>query len=181
MSFNFILYNKKKLFFNDSVKPTKSIIRKQFFSWIFLFITKLYIIDFFCGSCVFGFEFYNYKSKKILNLDINSENINNILSSVSNLNILINDKFLLYNNDSFFWIKNINLFNFSLIIFDPPYSFYNIINFFIEINRIKYLRNCLFLFFETNYYFNLEHLSYDFFIIKKNVIGNVIFFLLKKI
>ncbi len=181
MSVNFIFFNKKKLFFNKSVKPTKNIVRKQFLSWIILFINKLYVIDFFCGSCVFGFEFYHYKTKKILNFDINCSNIHNILSSLIDFNILISDKFLLYETNSFDWINNINLFNFSLIIFDPPYLFYNIIKFLIEISRIKFLRTCLFLFFETNCYFNLKYLSYDFFVIKKNVMGNVHFFLLKKI
>ncbi|HIH2762858.1 MAG TPA: RsmD family RNA methyltransferase [Candidatus Azoamicus sp.] len=181
MKHNFIFYNNKRLFFNSSVKPTKNIIRKQFFSWIFSFIDKLYIIDFFCGSCVFGIQFYNSGSKKILNFDIKKENISNIYISLNNLNIYVNDKFLLYHFDSLNWIKKINILNFSLIILDPPYSFEKFEKFLLKIIEIKFLRRCLILFLETNLIFHLSCFSYDFFLIRKNVIGNVLFFLIKKI
>lgn len=180
MSHNFILYNNKRLFFNSSVKPTKNIIRKQFFSWIFLFIEKLYVIDFFCGSCIFGIEFYNLGSKKILNFDIRKENISNVFISLNNLNIYVNGKFLLYQFDSLTWIKKINILNFSLVVLDPPYSFKKLENFLFKISRIKFLRKCLILFLETNFVFQLNCFTYDFFLIKKNIIGNVLFFLMKR-
>lgn len=181
MFFNYIVFKKKKLFFSTRVKPTKNIVRKQFFSWIFVFVNKLYVIDFFCGSCVFGFEFFDYGAKKILNLDINDVIISDILISVKKLDICLNDKFLLHKCDSFFWIMQFDFLNFSLIVFDPPYSLKNVEIFFKHLNNIMFLRRCLTLFFETNFIFALNYFSYDFFLIKKKIIGTVLFFLIKKI
>lgn len=181
MNLNFIFFNKKRIFFDSNVKPTKNIVRQQFFSWIFLFVKKLYVVDFFCGSGIFGFEFFNYGAKKILNVDINLNSISNILLSMKKLNIFINDKYLLLRIDSFFWIKQLNILNFSLIVFDPPYSFEKIEFFFKELYRVIFIRKCLILFFETNFIYYLNYFSYDFFLIKKKYIGNVLFFLIKKI
>lgn len=180
MNLNFIVFNNKRLFFSSNVKPTKSIIRKQFFSWIFLFVSKLYVIDFFCGSCVFGFEFYSYGAKKILNFDIKEINISNIYLSLNKLNIGVDDNFLLYKGDSLVWLKNIDMLNFSLLVLDPPYAFEHMEEFLLKINAVKFLRKCLYIFFETNFVFALNYFSYDIFLLKKKVIGNVLFFLLKK-
>lgn len=180
MNLNFIVFNNKRLFFSSSVKPTKNIVRKQFFSWIFSFVSKLYVIDFFCGSCVFGFEFYSYGAKKILNFDIKKNNISNIFVSLNELNISVDDNFLLYNIDSLVWLKDIDFLNFSLLVLDPPYSFENIVFFLLKINSVKFLRKCVFFFFETNFVFALNYFSYDLFLIKKKVVGNVLFFLFKK-
>lgn len=180
---HFIFLKKKRIFFNycDNLKPTKSIVRECFFSWIFFFIDKLYVLDLFCGSCAFGFAFFYLNAKKILNLDIDRTNISNILLTMTKFNIKNNFNFFLVNDDSTLWIKRFDILNFSLIVFDPPYANEKMKLYFLEVDRLIFFRKCLFLFVESNNFFISEIFCSDWFLIKKKNVGDVIFFLVKKI
>ncbi len=178
-----IFLNGIKVFFNysDKLKPTKRIVRECFISWVSHSINKLYVVDFFCGSGIFGFEFFFFKSIKVLNLDIDQHNYFNILNNMIRLNIPVSDEFFIINADSHLWIVKFNILNFSLFIFDPPYNLNNINFLFFEVHRIFFTRKCLFIFLESNNIFVYYFLCDDLFLVKKKMIGCVLFFLLKKI
>lgn len=178
----FFLKNKSIYFnHNECLRPTKFIVREQFFSWISFLLKRLYVIDFFAGSCIFGFLFFYLGVKKILNLEINKYNYIDILSNITRLNIDLGNIFFLLNIDSYLWMNKFNFLNFSLFIFDPPYSLSNFFFYFREVDRIFYVRGVLLIFLESNKFYILFFFFDSYFLIKKKVIGNVLFFLLKKL
>lgn len=181
MVIKYILLKRKKILFDysGSLKPTKNIVRECFFSWIFNFIDSLYVVDLFSGSCVFGFEFFNFNSKKILNIEINKCNIDNILLNLNTFDKSFFNNFFLIHMDSYIWITTFNVLNFSLVIFDPPYV--SKVLYFLELKRVIFLRKCLIMYVETNSFLLVEFFFNEWFLIRKSVIGKVLFFLVKKI
>lgn len=180
---NFLFFNKKKVFFNLSknLRPTKVIVREKFFSWIISFVNKSYVIDFFSGSCIFGFYFFYFNAKKIINLDVDKNNIQNIFLNAKSLNISFTDKFLLIEFDSSIWIEKYTILNISIIIFDPPYNFLKNKKFYLYFYNFFFVRKCLLFYIEVNNINSIDSYFFAYFLLKKNSIGRVLFFLFKRV
>lgn len=176
-------FKKKKIYLKQcfDLKPTKSLVRNFFFSLLTKFVSDLYSLDCFCGSCVFGIKLYFLNAKKVTNIDISTKHIFYCYTNISRFNISLNHNFKLLNLDSFNWLKMFDILNFSLLIFDPPYRLLNIHMYFLLINKIFFTRKCLFFYFETDCFKFFDFFLIDLFLIRKKIIGNVKFFLFKKI
>jgi 16S rRNA G966 N2-methylase RsmD len=168
-----------KINIHKDLRPTKNFLRKSYISLINNYKSVPYLLDFFCGSCVINFELAYIKLCKIYAIEKNKQIYENILFNIINFKVKNNIFITVINNDSHDWIKLIIFLNFSFILFDPPYNFNKKNILFLNLKKIKFLRNILVFLLETNKKDNFNYKS--FFILKKIKIGYVYFFLLKKI
>lgn len=171
---------KHKIIYNNlhKTKPTKDIIKRQIISYINNFKEKN-TLDLFSGTASICFELYSINAKKIILIDIDKKIIKDINY---NKNTLIKKKdFIVYENNSYNWLKKLNFLNVSFILFDPPYAFKDYKKYFINIDKIKFLKKSITLIVETNNNLILNILPLNFFIIKKEKIGKTKIHIIKKI
>jgi len=160
------------------IKPTKTHIRQLLFSFIKKHITKHYLLDLFSGSGNFSISSILLDFNKIITIEKKVNNykyIKHILRKIKKkkcINLILTDYKL--------WIKKFNIINISIIIVDPPYKIYYF-SIFNKINNLIVLRKCLLIYYESNEYKNLYHAPKSWFLLKKNKLGKVYFYFLKKI
>lgn len=166
--------------FDSCVKPTKSNVRENFFSWVAFYFDRLYVLDLFSGSGVFCFEFLSRGVKKVIMLekDIHAYTF---ISKNGKVFSAYRKKINLYLCDSVDWISMYNFLNVSLIILDPPYGFSYFKTYFLLLDKIIFLKKCLLVFVETNNSCVLFDIPYDWFLLKKGCLGKTYFYFLKKI
>lgn len=171
---------KKYINFNNlyNIKPTKEIIKKTMISYIKNF-NDIHVLDLFSGTGKICFELFSIGAKKIILI----EKENKIVQIIKkNIKTLIKKKdFVVYSNESYSWLKNMNFLNISFIIIDPPYNFKNYEEYFLIVNKIKILKNFLIIIIETNKRDIIELIPLNFFIIKRKKIGQSIIHIIKRI
>jgi len=162
------------------IRPTKNNVREKFFSWIILYLDKLYVLDLFAGSGVFGFEFLSIGAKKIIMIENNNFAYKSILKNSKFFKIFIL-KYYIFFSDSLKWMKMFNFLNISLIIFDPPYIFHHFKLYFLLLEKTIFFKKCLLIFIETNSKVILEEIPFTWFLLKKGYTGKTHFYLFKKL
>lgn len=165
--------------FESSVKPTKSNVREIFFSWVVAYFNRLYVLDLFSGSGIFGFEFLSRGVKKVTMLEKNKD-VCNLIYKNSIFFSAYRNKFNIYVCNSFNWINMCNFLNVSLIILDPPYNFCYFKEYFFLLEKIIFLKKCLLIFIETNNSHVLFDIPCDWFLLKKGCLGKTYFYFFKK-
>lgn len=166
--FNF----KKKI----NIKPTSTLIKKKLFNWIDDCLLNKNCLDLFCGLGTLGFEAASRgcnttmveKNKIIFNYlfffkkKIRAKNV------------------LLYNMDSFLYIKKFKFFKYDLIFLDPPYKNFKNLFFFIK-KCLFFLKKNSFIFIESNLnlFLIINYFKGVLKIIKNDFLGKKNFFLLK--
>lgn len=180
MIINKLLFKNKIIYFDYSiVRPTKNSIRFSVLSFVFFLIDKLYVVDFFLGSCSFSFDLILNKSKKIFSLDLNKTVIVNTCLVLSCFYYLFLYNFTLIHFDSFYWIYLFYFFNFSFLVIDPPF-FINKNLYLSILNTLFFLRMCVIFYIEINVHSKFSFNFIDFFLLKKTVSCNILYFLFKK-
>lgn len=162
------------------VKPSKNSVREFFFSWIFDYFDKLYVLDLFSGSGVFGFEFLSRGVKKIVMLEKNFYVYRSILKNCVFFTSILNRCYIIL-YDSYDFIKKFNFFNVSLVIFDPPYNFSKFRVYFFFLNKNFFLKKCVLIFIESNNEYFLNFIPYNWFILKKKFFGSTYCYFFKKL
>lgn len=170
----------KKITFNPTynIKPTKNNIKSIFLTHIKHY-QKLYTLDLFAGTGILSFDILSInKHKHIL---IEKEN-NTYINLIKQKQLLMsNNDLKIHNKDSYLWLKLFTFLNISLTIIDPPYVTQNIVLCFSLLNKIKFLKKYMLVFFENNKKIILKNNFINYFLLNKYKKGNTLFYLIKKI
>ena len=168
---------------SESIKPTLFIVRKILFSWLESIVYKSRTLDLFGGSGIFSFESISRGSsfslvvEKSLNICeimlLNKRNFN-----IHNLNVI--------NFDVFKWLNILCLIkgyfhSFDIVFIDPPYNsnyLFYCLNFLLKNNYIN--RNS-YIYVESYINFEREFFLFKYKIIKSKIVGNIKFYLIRKI
>lgn len=168
--FNF----KKKI----NIKPTSTLIKKILFNWLGNYIWNKNCLDLFCGLGTLGFE----AASRGCNTTMVEKN-KIIFNQLSFFKKKIKAKnILLYNMDSFLYIKKFKFLKYDLIFLDPPYKKFKDLFFFIKKclfllkkNSLIFIESNLNIFLIINYFKNIFKIK------KNNFLGKKNFFLLEVI
>ncbi|MGX7582753.1 16S rRNA (guanine(966)-N(2))-methyltransferase RsmD [Candidatus Vidania fulgoroideorum] len=170
------LKNKKiKFSYNFRIRPTKSILKKSFFSIIGKFIENKFCLDLFSGSGSLGFEALSRGASFVLFNDNKYKNIKNIKKNLKRLSVK-KKKYLLLCNDYFYIFKK-KLF-FDIIFLDPPFKLFYCLNKILKkINNILKINGFIYL--ETNKVFCFKNKKLKIYKIGKK--GKIFYYLIKKL
>ena len=180
INFGFLKGAKVLFLKSKNLRPTKNNVRELLLSWIFSDIKKIYMLDLFSGSGIVGFELLSIGTSKIIMLENNYDIYNVLLRNKLNLyKHSYNFHLLLIN--SYTWLKKFNFLNVSFVLFDAPYNYRFIGLYFILLCKIIFLRKCLFICIESGSDDILYKIPYDWFLIKREILGNTYIYFFKKI
>ncbi|MGX7588980.1 RsmD family RNA methyltransferase [Candidatus Vidania fulgoroideorum] len=128
-----IIYNKKKIFFDKRVKPTKFCVRKSVFEVLRNFLKNKVCLDLFSGSGILGFEALTLGASEVIFNDICYKNTKMIKKNIKKNFSELLSRTKIFNSNAFTMIKNIK--KVDLIFIDPPYKIYSKSNkFFLFLN-----------------------------------------------
>ena len=180
--FGGIFKGQEILYYSSNVRPTIFIIRKILFNWLKDCIIGARVLDIFGGSGILGFESISRGASYLLIIEKIDFICKNILLNMKKLNLLnVN----LINIDVFKWfdflkITKFYIKSFDIIFIDPPYD-------------INYLFCCLEILLKNNFitknsyiyiesYVNYENefIYFSYKIFKSRVLGNIRFYIIKK-
>ncbi|QQG46812.1 MAG: RsmD family RNA methyltransferase [Candidatus Azosocius agrarius] len=177
------LKGKEILYYSHFVKPTIFIIRKILFDWIKDIINKSRILDMFGGSGVLGFEALSRGASYLFIVEKSFAVCNSICLNIQNLNI---KNVNIINIDVFEWLNLLQLVksyikSFDIIFIDPPYNsnyLFYCLNFLLINN---YITNDTYIYIESYINFEIEFVFFKYKILKFKNIGNIKFYLIKKL
>lgn len=166
-----------------NVKNTLFIVRKILFSWFNNCMYNFRVLDMFGGSGVLSFEALSRGASYVLIVEKVNHIYKNILFnkkrlSLKNINVINFDIFVWLNN-----VKNIKSYvkSFDIIFIDAPY----------EANYLFYCLNILlkydlltkfsYIYIESYVNFENEFFLFKYRIIKSRIIGNIYFYIIRKI
>lgn len=161
------------------LRPTGNIVKETLFNWLNNYLIGSRVLDLFSGTGILSFELLSRGVDKVCMLESNILRFNQLI--LNKRNLCLNDECILIFYESIEWLKISNVLNFNIILLDPPYSSNLLKDVFFEIDRVSFYDKIVFIYFEFNDDNILYFLPYGWILFKKNRIGNVFFYLFKKI
>lgn len=173
----------QKIVYNNSVRSTIVLIRKILFSWLENKLPCSRVLDMFGGSGILGFEAFSRGASYLLIIEKCNIIYNDILFNRSKLNLYnVN----VINTCVFKWLNLLKVVksyvkSFDIIFLDPPYNsnyLFCCLNILLKFNFININS---YIYVESFFNFENDFLLFKYQIIKSKVIGNVKFYIIRKL
>lgn len=161
------------------LRPTSSIVKETLFNWLNDYLKGSKVLDLFSGTGILSFELLSRGVNSVYMIENNVFRFDQLILNKSNL--CLNDECIVVFCESIKWLKMSKMLDFNIILLDPPYDSNLLKDSFFEIDRILFCYKIVFIYFEFNDESILYFLPYSWILLKKSKIGNVFFYLFKKI
>jgi len=153
-------------------RPTSSMMREALFNIISNQIDGAFFLDLFSGSGIMGIEALSRGAEKVIFVEKDRKNANNIQKNLINLNIT--DSAQIICSDVVKALNKIDL-TFDIIFADPPYAltFQLISQTFTKLKEVNILKDNADVFIETDSKFQIDEINVEnFYLVKSKKYGN---------